>query len=331
MLHLRTLNIEDLPQAMRLKDQADWNQTEADWRRFLAMEPDGCFAAEEEGRVIGTAATTVFGPVGWVAMVLVDAERRGCGIGTRLVERAIDYLQDRGVETMRLDATPLGEPLYRRLGFRAEYQLVRWEGSAPAATTSVTVHGDCPNFRGGDDIAPRNELCRRENGTVPFGSQRDKQTGRKMSQSPAATFRQCEAIRPDELCQAAELDARITGTARLRLFEYLDRQQPGALRGVRTRGELVAYFTFRHGSRATQLGPGAALDPAAGRLLAEEALQACAGRIVYIDIPVGCAPANDWAQGYGLSVQRHLLRMSRGEPIHDHPDQLWASSGPENG
>ena len=330
MLHLRTLNIEDLPQAMRLKDQADWNQTEADWRRFLAMEPDGCFAAEEEGRVIGTAATTVFGPVGWVAMVLVDAERCGCGIGTRLVERAIDYLQDRGVETMRLDATPLGEPLYRRLGFRAEYQLVRWEGSAPAATTSVTVHGDCPNFRGGDDIAPRNELCRRENGTVPFGSQRDKQTGRKMSQSPAATFRQCEAIRPDELCQAAELDARITGTARLRLFEYLDRQQPGALRGVRTRRTRCLFHIparfLRHATRA-----GRGTRPRGRSPAGRGVLEACAGRIVYIDIPVGCAPANDWAQGYGLSVQRHLLRMSRGEPIHDHPDQLWASSGPENG
>ena len=28
--------------------------------------------------------------------------------------------------------------------------------------------GDCPNFRGGDDMAPREEPGRRENGTVPF-------------------------------------------------------------------------------------------------------------------------------------------------------------------
>ena len=50
-------------------------------------------------------------------------------------------------------------------------------GGCPAWTTCrlperiprVTVHGDCPNFRGGDDAALDNELCRRENGTVPLG------------------------------------------------------------------------------------------------------------------------------------------------------------------
>ena len=59
--------------------------------------------------------------------------------------------------------------------------------------------GDCPNFRGEDDAASRKELHRRENGTVPFGREGtgtffglgasiecDNQTGRKMSQSPAA-------------------------------------------------------------------------------------------------------------------------------------------------
>ena len=33
----------------------------------------------------------------------------------------------------------------------------------------VTVHGDCPNFRGRDDVSPEIRLCRRENGTVPLG------------------------------------------------------------------------------------------------------------------------------------------------------------------
>ena len=33
----------------------------------------------------------------------------------------------------------------------------------------VTVHGDCPSFRGRDDVSPEIRLCRRENGTVPLG------------------------------------------------------------------------------------------------------------------------------------------------------------------
>ena len=87
--------------------------------------------------------------------------------------------------------------------------LARWAGSLPS---SVAVHGDCPNFRGGDDVALSKELHRRENGTVPFGRKGtgtffglgastlgDDQVGRKMSQSPAACERlPSSACLPDE-------------------------------------------------------------------------------------------------------------------------------------
>jgi hypothetical protein len=42
---------------MRLKEGAGWNQAPEDWERFLAMSPTGCFAAERDGLVIGTATT----------------------------------------------------------------------------------------------------------------------------------------------------------------------------------------------------------------------------------------------------------------------------------
>ena len=72
MLHIRRMNAADVPLGMRLKTQAGWNQTEADWRRFLAMQPVGCFVAELDGRPVGTAVGCTFGPVAWIAMVLVD-------------------------------------------------------------------------------------------------------------------------------------------------------------------------------------------------------------------------------------------------------------------
>jgi len=145
MIRLRRMTGDDVPLGMRLKDQAGWNQTEADWRRFLDLEPEGCFVAELGGRPVGTTTTCVFDAVGWIAMVLVDEPARHQGIGTRLVSHALEYLKCRGVRTVRLDATPLGRPVYERLGFAAEYGLARWQGTAAGAAGDQPVVDASPD------------------------------------------------------------------------------------------------------------------------------------------------------------------------------------------
>lgn len=133
MIEIRPMTTGDVSLGMRLKDQAGWNQTPADWRRFLELEPQGCFVAELEGLPVGTTTTCILGDVGWIAMVLVDEPARHRGVATRLVQHAIRYLRRQGVPTVRLDATPLGRPVYERLGFVAEYELDRLAGQASAA------------------------------------------------------------------------------------------------------------------------------------------------------------------------------------------------------
>jgi predicted N-acetyltransferase YhbS len=137
MLQIRAMTVEDVPLAMRLKEQSGWNQTEADWLRFLALEPAGCFVAEWNGQFAGTTTTCRFGAVASIAAVLVDIALRGRGIGTRLVEHALTYLEAQGVPTMRLDATPLGKPIYEKLGFSLQYELARFTGTAMGGNASV--------------------------------------------------------------------------------------------------------------------------------------------------------------------------------------------------
>ena len=128
MIHIRLMTADDVDLGMRLKAQAGWNQSQSDWQRFLRMQPDGCFVAEFNGEPAGTTVTCVFGPVAWVAMVLVDECLRGRGIGKSLLQHALEYLDERGVTSVRLDATPLGQSLYERFGFSAQYSLIRHAG-----------------------------------------------------------------------------------------------------------------------------------------------------------------------------------------------------------
>jgi ribosomal protein S18 acetylase RimI-like enzyme len=75
------------------------------------------------GGIIGTAIGIDYGAFGWIAMMLVDPGWRGRGVGARLLESAMSAVPP---ETpIRLDATPLGRPLYRRYGFDDEGELTR--------------------------------------------------------------------------------------------------------------------------------------------------------------------------------------------------------------
>ncbi|MEN6336373.1 MAG: GNAT family N-acetyltransferase [Phycisphaerales bacterium] len=125
------MTITDIPLGLRLTRQAGWNQLEADWLRFLAMQPDGCFVGELDGQAVATTVTCVLGPVAWIAMVLVETTARRQGIATALLRHALDFLDGSGVETVRLDATSAGRPVYEKLGFRPEYLLTRYEGIVP--------------------------------------------------------------------------------------------------------------------------------------------------------------------------------------------------------
>ncbi len=126
-MYLRAMTKADVPAGLRLNGLAGWNQTADDWHRFLEASPHGCFIAEEHGEVRGTATTISYeNRFAWIAMVLVDPEYRKQGIGTNLLKRAIEYLDERKIPTMKLDATPLGQPLYHKLGFVTEYEIERW-------------------------------------------------------------------------------------------------------------------------------------------------------------------------------------------------------------
>jgi GNAT superfamily N-acetyltransferase len=129
-IQIRPMLREDLGFGETLVIQSNWNQTRADWLRFQGLQPDGCFVATLSGRIAGTATTCVFERVGWIAMVLVDAKFRRQGVGRALFMQALSYLDSQGTESIRLDATPMGEPLYRSLGFAPQFTLARFSGSA---------------------------------------------------------------------------------------------------------------------------------------------------------------------------------------------------------
>lgn len=143
---IRKMHQSDLAEAFRLSSDEGWNQTEEDWQ-FLHKNPGNLSAvAEKDGRVAGTATAINYGnTVAWIGMVIVDRSSRGLGAGKMLLENMITGL--RHVDSVKLDATPAGEPLYTKLGFLPEYRIHRM---------TLDFGGITPVYRNGSEPLPVN-------------------------------------------------------------------------------------------------------------------------------------------------------------------------------
>jgi len=129
-IRIRRMTPADLDACMALKTLQGWNQLREDWAMFLGFCPRACFVACEGETLVGTLTAIDYDRhFAWIGMVLVHPERRRRGIGKSLLVASLEALAD--VETIKLDATPAGQPLYAQLGFVEEYGLGRLMAAAP--------------------------------------------------------------------------------------------------------------------------------------------------------------------------------------------------------
>jgi uncharacterized repeat protein (TIGR01451 family) len=78
-------------------------------------------------------------------MVLVDVDHRRRGIGRALLTHALDYLDRRGIQTVALDSTPEGQPLYASLGFVDAF-VTKLNAAGSAAVFSTYLGGSSSDY-----------------------------------------------------------------------------------------------------------------------------------------------------------------------------------------
>ncbi len=277
----------------------------------MSMQPEGCFVAELDDASVGTTTTCIFDGVAWIAMVLVDKSVRGKGIGTALLKHALDYLKEQNVRTVRLDATPLGRPIYEKLGFVPEYELARYEGMVKDLRLPIA---DC------GEAVP----ALRPAGILPAAENKGKMP------SPREQGQDALAASKSVFSDLIEFDRRMTGTNRQKMLARLFEEFPELVRVARQGDQVQGYIAGRPGANATQVGPCIATADA-GPTLLSDALSRCAGKPVFLDVPLDNAGAVRIAEAAQLIVQRCFTRMCLGERIDDNVQAIWASSGPEKG
>src|SRR5690349_11530784 len=132
---VRVLKAGDAVSAYKLSLEAGWNQTIQDWSMLIELSPDGCLGIDADGDLVSTGTLFCYGRrLAWVGMVLTKVAFRGRGFARRLLSETLALANRMRIETVKLDATDQGQPLYEKLGFRCEQPVERWERTVTGST-----------------------------------------------------------------------------------------------------------------------------------------------------------------------------------------------------
>lgn len=104
-----------------------WNPGLNDGEVFYQTNPEGFFIAFEKGNPIGCISAVSYGTsFGFMGFYIVIPSQRGQGIGLKLWQTAMSYLQDK---TIGLDGVVSQQENYKKSGFVLDYKNVRFKGS----------------------------------------------------------------------------------------------------------------------------------------------------------------------------------------------------------
>jgi hypothetical protein len=114
----------DVADAMKLSDAEGWNQTKKDWKLLIEGPENICLLAESGKKIIGTTtAINYANQIAWIGMVLVAREYRRQGVSNSLLTNILKRVD--GCKTIKLDATPAGQHVYKQFDFNDEYLIAR--------------------------------------------------------------------------------------------------------------------------------------------------------------------------------------------------------------
>ncbi len=116
---IRTLSEADLESADAMLQSA-FQRSESwldDLRLFYKLQPKGVFLALQNDIPAGMVASITYSKFAYIGLMGVLPEFQRQGIGLALMEHLLAWLDRQGIHQVELDASPLGQPLYEKLGF----------------------------------------------------------------------------------------------------------------------------------------------------------------------------------------------------------------------
>jgi GNAT superfamily N-acetyltransferase len=128
-----------------LAQQVGWPDDEGDWRALHKAAL--VLGVRRAGQLVGHGALALYPPnAGSIAKMVVAPGAQRQGIGAAILDALLAEAERRGLTTLGLVATPLGQPLYESRGFKVTGEVAVFIGTAAALE------------RPGDPLTPVGEI-----------------------------------------------------------------------------------------------------------------------------------------------------------------------------
>jgi GNAT superfamily N-acetyltransferase len=121
MVDLDFMTDDDVCFAADLSTAEGWGFYDVDFKRLVALDPEGCFIARREGERVGMVCTVSYDTHAFIGCLIVLRKARGRDVGLTLMRAAIQHLEKRHITTIELDGVINAVPMYRKLGFKDKY------------------------------------------------------------------------------------------------------------------------------------------------------------------------------------------------------------------
>jgi GNAT superfamily N-acetyltransferase len=137
---LRRLTLADAEECAALAKRVQWSHSATAWQQFIRWGGEHALCLRVGDAIVTTGVAVRYSErLAWVGVVITDPAYQGRGFARRLMMVIMDDLLQSGVQSVMLDASEKGYPVYDQLGFRALYRMEVWTGVSVPVVPAPTV------------------------------------------------------------------------------------------------------------------------------------------------------------------------------------------------
>ena len=115
----------------------DWGDIRPHFEQHIKSAYAHPIKFEIDGKLVAVGTTILHADTAWLAQIIVHPDYRNRSLGTKMTQALLDSINQETHPTVYLIATPLGEPVYRKLGFKEEGGQVFMKGDETKTRVEV--------------------------------------------------------------------------------------------------------------------------------------------------------------------------------------------------